>query len=759
MKPVVENVSLMRNKKFSRNLFFLLLIPYLFFFELKAQNEIPIGDWRMHISYRQTFDLAIGGPNIYCSSANGVFIYSKDDNSIGTLSKLNGLSDNSISAIGYSEQKNILLVGYKNGNLDLLINNELINYSVLKESNYNEKSINHFLFSQDIVYISTDVGVLVFDLDILETRVSYLNLGAAGEILRINYSELFNDSLFLASENGVLAGSLHPDINLQDFNNWYRFEISQGIPAIETNSLAFFDNKLYAAISMSGIYEYSNNNWLILDSLQNSILNNIWGNDVGLTVSTESDIWTLENGTLTKTVGEEVSFPQKALLEPNGELWIADFDLGLRTNMNGSFETILPSGPFSDNFFNLFYHEDRIIGLGGGYDESRNPLGRLTGFYDFENGFWSNYSPLLYDLPADLVDIAFDDIEGKYLITSFGGGYLQWDGESSINTFDQASSNYPFNSDSLSAALTSDVLWVTTYNSQPSIYYRDNNGIWTALEISQPGSDQILEIVSDFDGNTWFRVDPNKTGGIIVYNPVENKSRWLGEGSGNGGLPNKSVNDMEVDLEGNIWIATNEGVAYYPRGSFSLDLPLDAIRPILDGRFLLNNEKVTCIKRDGGNRKWTGTENGLWHFSEFGDELLANFTIENSPLLSNRIIDLEINANSGEVFIATDLGALSYRSDATEGAETHASEIKVFPNPITSDFNGIVGISGLANNSEVRITDVSGNLVWQMQANGSTASWNLSTIYGGRPSSGIYLIFSSTSDGSDTFVGKMAIID
>jgi hypothetical protein len=154
-----------------------------------------------------------------------------------------------------------------------------------------------------------------------------------------------------------------------------------------------------------------------------------------------------------------------------------------------------------------------------------------------------------------------------------------------------------------------------------------------------------------------------------------------------------------------------------------------------------------------------GTEKGLWLFSEFGDELLANFTTENSPLLSNVIMDIEINANTGEVFIATDLGALSYRSDATEGEKKHAPEVKVFPNPVTSDFNGIVGISGLANNAEVRITDVSGNLVWQMQANGSTAAWNLSTIYGGRPSSGVYLIFSSTSDGSDTYVGKLAIID
>jgi hypothetical protein len=138
--------------------------------------------------------------------------------------------------------------------------------------------------------------------------------------------------------------------------------------------------------------------------------------------------------------------------------------------------------------------------------------------------------------------------------------------------------------------------------------------------------------------------------------------------------------------------------------------------------------------------------------------LVHNFTTDNSPLPSNIVRDIEIDGTTGEVFFVTDKGIVSFRSDATASQNSFAS-VKIFPNPVTRDFNGTIGISGLATDAVVKITDISGKLVWEVQANGGTATWNAQDLSGRRAASGMYLVFAATPDGSESMVGKIAVID
>jgi len=160
---------------------------------------------------------------------------------------------------------------------------------------------------------------------------------------------------------------------------------------------------------------------------------------------------------------------------------------------------------------------------------------------------------------------------------------------------------------------------------------------------------------------------------------------------------------------------------------------------------------------DGGNRKWIGTNKGAWLFGPDGTELVGNYNLLNSPILSDKILDIEVNQVSGEVFFGTDKGIISFRGDAVKASDQHTS-VKIFPNPVTPNFNGIVGIEGLPQNSIVKITDISGNLVYQTRSEGGMATWNVVDINGQRPNTGIYLVFSSTEDGNDAYVGKLAIV-
>jgi hypothetical protein len=213
-----------------------------------------------------------------------------------------------------------------------------------------------------------------------------------------------------------------------------------------------------------------------------------------------------------------------------------------------------------------------------------------------------------------------------------------------------------------------------------------------------------------------------------------------------------------MDRDGFVWVGTDKGIAYFPDPSRVFSSNVNAIKPVFDNRFLLRDEHVTAIEVDGGNRKWIGTENGVWLFDEFGESQIHNFNTANSPLLSNKVVDLEINNKTGELFIMTDAGIASFRADATQGEATF-DKIKIFPNPVTDQFNGQVGISGLVTDAIVKITDVSGKLVWQAKANGGSTAWDVRDYNGRRAATGMYLVFCISQDGTESMVGKIAVVN
>jgi hypothetical protein len=174
--------------------------------------------------------------------------------------------------------------------------------------------------------------------------------------------------------------------------------------------------------------------------------------------------------------------------------------------------------------------------------------------------------------------------------------------------------------------------------------------------------------------------------------------------------------------------------------------------------YLLETERVSTIAVDGANRKWVGTSNGVFVLSPDGTEQVAYYTVDNSPLLSNVIMDIAIDGESGEVFIGTDKGLVSIRGEATEGGEEH-SGVLVFPNPVRENYDGPIAIKGLANNANVKITDVNGMLFYETTALGGQAVWDGRNYNGERAKTGVYFVFSSNEDGSSKNVAKLLIIN
>ncbi len=726
---------------------------------VNAQENIPIGTWRAHISFQSIHSVALTNTHVYGAAENGVMVFSMDDNSLTGYSKLDGLSSTGITYLNVDPLTKKVLIAYEDGNLDILEGNIITNFDRLKNSETiaGSKRINHISFRTSYAYLSTDYGVVVFDMTQQEVKETWRDLGNIGGTLKIFQSTFLNDSIFLATENGVLAGKLND--NLLDFNKWSRF--NAGALNGNIQSVATSNGKVYAAVNASGIYHFTGVDWMQETYLQNISFQSLKASASNLFIATADELWKLSaSSSLTKIESELIAAPFMATEDGNGKLWVGDGESGLVSDRTGSFASYLPNGPANTETLRIKFNEGILYGVGGGYDNSF-VASEKRGNYDLlDHGLWATQSSTM----LDLTDIDFST-NGEFSFTSsFGYGIESRSNQNIVQRYDESNSplinlNPPGNFVNITAIeSSSNGLWVANYGANKPLHLLKSDDTWESFSFSAIASRYPTELAVDVYNQVWMLANPDQGGGIIIFNREENKSTYLTEVAGSGGLPSKNVHSIAMDRDGYVWVGTDVGVAYFIDPTDLFTPGTNAIKPIFENRFLLKDDKVTALAIDGGNRKWMGTERGAWLFDATGETLIHNFTAENSPLLSNIIRAIEIDDNTGEVFFSTDKGLISYRSDATAGTNKFES-VKIFPNPVTPEFTGMVGISGLANDATVKITDISGKLIWQTKANGGTASWNVRDYNGKHAATGMYIVFSATEDGGENAVGKIAVIE
>lgn len=209
---------------------------------------------------------------------------------------------------------------------------------------------------------------------------------------------------------------------------------------------------------------------------------------------------------------------------------------------------------------------------------------------------------------------------------------------------------------------------------------------------------------------------------------------------------------IEQDHEGNTFVGTGEGFFCIP-ASVDFFQSNKCVRPAivrddgsLLGDFMLATEQINDIAVDGGNRVWFATAGSgvyLMQVDLNNDDLnktIYHFTTKNSPLPSDNVLSLAILPGTGEVFFGTEKGVVSFRSDANEPAEDYTSAY-AFPNPVRPDFQGVVTVTGLVDNSSVIIADAAGNTILACRSNGGMAVWDMRDRSGRRVTPGVYTIF------------------
>jgi len=402
--------------------------------------------------------------------------------------------------------------------------------------------------------------------------------------------------------------------------------------------------------------------------------------------------------------------------------------------------------------------------------------------YRFKDETWTsvtNKNISALDSTYDVVSIAVDPNDSEhYYLGALGVGLLEIKNGAVVNVWNEKNSSLQSTGWSSTFhwvgifGLTFDQegnLWVSNSTAPQPLSVRKTDGTWQSFNVSALATNPTTgTILVDQSKQKWVLLPRNV--GILVLNDNgtwatgDDQMKKLSSIKGSGSLPSNEVICLAEDQDGEIWAGTDKGIAvFYCADQMFSSNGCEAQQIFIeqDGhtQLLLETEVINAIAIDGANRKWIGTQNsGAYLMSADGIVQIKHFTVDNSPLLSDEIRSIAIHPKSGEVFFGTGRGIISYRNDATEGNSEYEN-VYAFPNPVKPGYDGPIAISGLIDNANVKITDISGSLIFETTALGGQAIWYGKNFKGEKASSGVYLIFCSNPDGTKTFVTKILVVN
>lgn len=745
---------------------------------ISAQRRI--GSWKSYLPYSNAAKLVIAGDKVYCSTAGGLFYYDKTDLSVGKISKENGLSDTEISAIGYSDFTGSVVIAYTNGNVDIIQNNQVYNIpDIMKNTQIlGDKRIYNISVDGGTAYLCSGFGIIVLNLEKKEFSETY-KIGEGGAQVKVNDFTFTGSGFFAATDQGIYIANRDAP-NLLDYQYWKR---DTQIPNYNKkfNAIKAIGDRVYASYQSGieygdAIYYFDGFVWTTLSNFiaDNSFHLSSW--DQNLVVSG------LNNVHIFSATGERTSIyinsPKCAFIDHDNVLWAADSENGLirRPINEDSPMVISPNGPSTIYVSDIKISKDILYTVPGGPNSGYNNLFRTAEINIFKNNNWKGKKVPGY---GDYYRIAIDPVDPEhYYIGSWGYGLSEFKNDSLINVYKDNSS--------LQTIIPGDYyrlggmafdksgnLWITNAGVPKPLSVLTKDGEWASFNLNNLANLLYVgDIIVSASGYKWM-IQILGSRGLLVFddnetidNPDDDRAIKLDIKDENDAIITNDVYSIAEDHDGNIWLGTNKGVLVYynPAAVFDgenfnaqhINVPRNDGTPY--GDYLLVTETVTSIAIDGANRKWLGTKNaGVSLVSDDGLKQIYNFTSENSPLLSNSVTSIAINDKNGEVFFGTDKGIISFTAEATGPSENFDS-LFVYPNPVRETFTGDISITGLLDNTTVKVTDLNGNLVFETLSLGGQALWDGKNFRGERVGTGVYLVFCSSEDGALSRVTKLLFI-
>lgn len=672
---------------------------------------LAVGTWQVYPSYANLTEISPAGDVCFALASGSLFAYNNTTAETTVFNKTTGLAGIDISHIAWSQQAKRLVVAYGDGNIDLVsASGDITNVPGLYLSEtVSDKTVSHIYIDCQFAYMSIGVGVMKLDAKKGVIADTY-QLGFA-----VDHSYVKDGYLYAVSKTQGTWRGLLTD-NLLDKNRWQRVG----------GYAALTDDRLNVRDASTGLW------WT--------------RNDAGL---------------------------------------LACYNLATDGTRTYKTEGVLPEGPASNHFYRLYMHGGKLYSVAGFWAQENN-AGYPGEVHVWNGQNWSEFEqPTSQMIGHDYIDLLCMDFdpkkEGHVMVGAKGGVYEFQDGK--------FIKHYGRQNSVLESGVNSD-----NYTIVSTLKYTDNGDLWVLNsmvdnpiwkiehgssnwvnyphpEMSTPAKYNLVSLLQSRNNKNimWFANNYYTENCLYAYDFVNDK--LVGHG------PNFTNEDGTVitpvmvyalaeDLDGNVWIASSNGPFYISSADAIAgnDAFIQHKVPRNDGTnladYLLSDVKTRCIAVDGANRKWMGTENGVFLISSDCNTLLQHFTTENSPLPSNTVYDICIDNNSNIVYFATERGLCSYASDATQPSEEMTKDnVYAYPNPVTPEYTGKITIVGLCFNADVKIVTSNGALVNQGRSTGGSYQWDVRDLKGKRVASGVYMVQAATETGDKGVVCRIAVVN
>lgn len=781
---------------------------------VSVQAQQAVGQWKLYPTKSTTPGViyeSTGDEVFYISGAN-LFSFDKNTTEIETYNTGNYLSDSGIKNIYYNYDSDYLMIVYNNSNIDLIDNNrDVVNIPDLNNTiMMSSKAINDVAFGDDKIYMATDFGLVVLNDQKYEVYESY--------IYNVSFSKITKagNRLLAVVDNNVYIANIQS--GMYNFGTyWIKIDLNEIGDFSNVNYLYALDEKhvLFATNANTYILDLENST-ITLQTTNvchaKSITPTLTGymtffDDkifmISKEVSSDNKMQVSEVKTITNNNAKKGYYSS---YNSNNSIWACTASGVSHFDIQGSTFTWLvePAGYNTSSVSrpqSVQVHNNKVyVKNMGPYSHSTEMYGATTiSVLDLMTYDWSVLSLDKVVLGGNSAskgalrssyNLAFDpDSSDVFYTGSWFDGVHKFNGTKYVGNYN--TTNSPLQLNWSMNACFSDIdtdgnLWFILSNNQIG-----KNPVLACLPADKKSKDPASLQVSDWitydvgapiEYKNYLLVCKKSPYVFVVHGPTVSPTRITvvnrntGEsrvfntfidqdgGSFGNGVLNFLV--AEEDKNGNVWIGTTSGPIVLNNISNIMNSNYRCTRikvPRNDGTdfadYLLEDESINSIVVDGANRKWLGTgSSGVYLVSPDGTEILEQHDVVNSLLPSNLVYAMDMSEATGELFVATDLGVASYRSDVSEVAENY-DNVKVFPNPVRPDYAGWITIQGLMENSLVKITDVAGNLFNEGYANGGTYAWDGRTSDGERVKTGVYLIYASQSGGKSGVVAKVMVVN
>ena len=753
------------------------------------------GTWRSHLAYHNATQCVALNGKVYVVSDGSLYSYTLEDDFVECYDKSNGLSDRSIAHIAACEMTRTLVVIYDNANIDFIRpNGSIVNITDYSNETSLDPKVNGLNIINGKAYLATNFGVTVLDMEREEFCDTYM-------FDKVAYSSVEIDgNVYVATIDGLYRGAIRD--NLLDIANWDLLNREVYV------QLAVFNKQLFALKSQEFVYSIGLTDGTSTLFRQGTINfmhcvdgKLVVGNNITAyvytTLSNYSSL-TFDNMFNSLTLSDEIYWTCNGAKGLNGYQYDKKSNKLIKTKTG-----IVPNSPIRNYCQYLNFTDNGRLLVAGGY---LNYPGNV--FFDgtlmmFEDGIWNSFEEEIASRTAgryrNMTSIVQDPKDpNHHYASSFGQGIYEFQNlkfvrqythkgkaglkdvvasslESAVPSsyeytrisrlqYDKQGNLWVINADG-GANVSSPLKIMKTNGKFVNLYYEELDKLPTVTEVLF-ASNGLMWVVSMRLPAQLFCIDTNGTLENTSDDRIKRFSENFIDQDGSSVLI-YFINDIAEDLNGDIWVMTNKGpyVLYNTEKAFDESYHFTKVKvPRNDGTnyadYLLDGAYTTCIEIDAANRKWIGTlNNGLYLLSADGQETVHHFTAEETPLPSNAIESLALNHLTGEVFIGTDKGLVSYMSDATQNAMEYDEEkVYAYPNPVASYYDGLITIVGLKANSHVKVVNTAGRIVAEGTSLGGSFTWDGRTPQGQRVSTGVYYVLGSDEDGNDGVVTKVLFV-